>query len=273
MSEPLATAAAVSAVIVALTDKTSKFVNKFYEPQHLIKMAQAAREVAIIKAQEEIEVHDLQRRAIERWANEEERHQRNIEGIQQGAFLSLEADANPNEIDEDWLENFFGKCRSFSDQDVQAIWSKVLASEANCPGRFSRKTINILGDIGKSEAELFGTLCRFECQLFGEATPLVVGNNQAIYTNAGLTDQALEVLSEVGLIETTSVSFMEYSRGRLVEVVYFDRGFGRKTFPDSKSIMVGRVRYTRAGRELASVCSRERVEGFLGPSGIIVGRG
>ena len=48
-----------------------------------------------------------------------------------------------------------------SDEEMQNIKSQVLSGEANSPGSFSKRTVNLLSDLDKKDAELFQTLCRF----------------------------------------------------------------------------------------------------------------
>ena len=34
-------------------------------------------------------------------------------------------------MEEDWIANFFDKCRIVSDSEMQSLWARVLAGEAN----------------------------------------------------------------------------------------------------------------------------------------------
>jgi hypothetical protein len=56
--------------------------------------------------------------------------------------------------------NYFDKCRIVSDNQMQILWCKVLAGEANSHGSYSKRTINLLGSIHREEAELLNTLRR-----------------------------------------------------------------------------------------------------------------
>lgn len=181
-----------------------------------------------------------------------------------GITLSLSPDADPAGIDDDWVENYFEKCRNVSDSEMQALWSRVLASEANSPGKFSRKTVNLLEDIGKDEAQAFASLCRFECTIMGKANPLVVGVNQPFYTSENVTSESLSVLEELGLVELAQTSYLEKARSNFVEIKYFDCTVtAENTSPKDLMFMTGRVLYTRAGKELSSICSSTPVEGFF----------
>ena len=78
---------------------------KLNEP--IIKVADAEAEAERIKASARIEVSEIQRRAVVRLFNEEGRKQENIEKIAINATSQLEDSAKPEDIDNDWIANFF----------------------------------------------------------------------------------------------------------------------------------------------------------------------
>ncbi|MFC1592622.1 DUF2806 domain-containing protein [Chloroflexota bacterium] len=51
------------------------------------------------------------------------------------------------------------QCRIISDDDMQMLWSRILAGESNSPGTYSKRTINALASFDKVDAELFTKLC------------------------------------------------------------------------------------------------------------------
>lgn len=125
-------------------------------------MAKAKAEAAVTKAQNEIEITELHRRAANRFIEEEAQRQKNMEDITTKALPQLNPEANPDSVENDWLVNFFDKSRIVSDDEMQGLWSRVLAGEANIPGTYSKRTVNFLSDLDKAEAELFAKLCGFE---------------------------------------------------------------------------------------------------------------
>src|SRR5439155_8369999 len=91
----------------------------------------------------------------------EAKRQLNIEAITKKALPLLEENSSPQDVKDDWITNFFEKSRIVSDEDMQRLWSRVLAGEANKPGTFSRRTVNLLADMEKLDAELFTNVYRF----------------------------------------------------------------------------------------------------------------
>jgi Protein of unknown function (DUF2806) len=87
--------------------------------------------------------------------------QTNMENITKKALPDLADESKPDQLDDDWLTNFFDRCRLVSDEEMQTLWSRVLPGEANSPGTYSKRTVNFLSSLDKSDAELFTRLCSF----------------------------------------------------------------------------------------------------------------
>ena len=150
-----------------------------------IEAAHSAAEVAHIEAHSEIEVADLRQRAAQRRIEEDTRHQKNMEGITAKAIPHLNEEAKPDAMEDDWVANFFDKCRTVSDSDMQSLWARVLASEANAPSTYSKRTVNFIAELDKSEAELFTKLCGFGWQI-DDFIPLVFDEKAEIYNRHGI---------------------------------------------------------------------------------------
>ena len=71
--------------------------------------AAAEKEAAIIEAQADIEKTDLHRRAANRWINEQAQLQLNMEDIARLSLPMVNEDARPDEMEDDWIVNFFDK--------------------------------------------------------------------------------------------------------------------------------------------------------------------
>ena len=182
-----------------LIEKISKLVEGIAAPFQIRRVAKAEAEAAVIKAQSQIEITDLQRRAVQRWIGEETRHQKNMEDITAESIPHLSDDANPDAMDDDWIANFFDKCRIISDKEMQSLWSRVLAGEANTPGTYSKRTVNFVSELDKNDANLFTKLCRF-CWNIGYMVPLVFNFEAEIYNRNGIDFDALRHLEGIGVL-------------------------------------------------------------------------
>lgn len=175
-----------------LIKKVSNAVGGVFAPWQIKRVAKAETEAALIKAQSEIKVTALHRRATHRFIEEEAQHQKNMEDITAKALPQLNENAKPDSVDNDWIVNFFDKCRIVSDNEMQGLWSRVLAGEANVPGTYSKRTVNFVSDLDKTEAELFAKLCGFGWQI-GNVVPLVFDFQAEIYNRYGINSKQVRI--------------------------------------------------------------------------------
>ena len=85
----------------------------------------------------------------------------NLARILQLAASQLAEEADPSLIDDDWVANYKDKARTCSDEEMSRLWAQLLAEEANNPGSYSRKTVNVLADLEPADARLFRSLSNF----------------------------------------------------------------------------------------------------------------
>lgn len=246
-----------------LIKKISKAVGGIFEPYQITRVAKAEAEATLIKAQSAIQVTDLQRRAMHRFIEEEAQRQQNMEDITAKALPQLGAGAKPEAIEDDWVTNFFDKSRIVSDNEMQGLWAKVLAGEANSPGKYSKRTVNSLADLDKTDAELFQKLCRFGW-LVGAFTPLVFDYSADIYNSVGLTFNTLTHLDSIGLIQFENLAgFLRPRLPKSFRVSYCGRPLVLTMEKESDNQLdIGKVLLTKVGEELVSVCTSLGVEGF-----------
>ena len=168
-----------------LIKKVSKAVGGIFAPYQIKRVAKAEAEAALIKAQTEIQITDLHLRAMRRFVEEEAKHQKNMEDITAKALPQLNGKADPSKVEDDWITNFFNKCRIVSDDEMQGLWSRILAGESNSPGTYSKRTVNFLSDLDKRDAETFTRLCGFGWVIVG-FNPLIYDVKHPIYNNQGI---------------------------------------------------------------------------------------
>lgn len=136
-----------------------------------------------------------------------------------------------------------------------------MAGEANQPGSFSRRTLSILSDLSKEEAELFAKLCGFCWEVDGRLSPLIAKNvnDKPIYPRHDITFTSLSHFQTIGLIQYTHLSPFMFSAD--CSPVYY---FGRKLeLVDVKNhFWFGHGYFSVCGRELASICDREPIDGL-----------
>ena len=227
------------------------------------RVAKAEVEAAVIKTRSEIEITDLNRRAVHRWIEEEAKRQKNMEDIIAQAVPDVNEEAKPDAMEDDWIANFFDKCRLVSDSEMQSLWARVLAGEANAPSTYSKRTVNLLSDLDKNDAELLTQLCGFGWMIVNFA-PLVFNEKAEIYNRHDINFDTLIHLENIGLIQFAAPhDFTEPGLPKKFTVHYYGKRLRLDISKDpDNELDVGKVLLTKSGQELAPICGSKPVDGF-----------
>jgi len=241
-----------------LIEKISDAIGTIYEPTQIKRVAKAEVEADRIKALASIETSHMEQRAITRLIQEEGKKQENIESITAEATHKLNDDAKPEDIEDDWIAHFFEKCRNISDKDMQSLWSNLLSGEANKPGSYSKRTLELVSTLDKSEAHLFTKLCSFAISA-GEIFPLVVNKDDEIYSKNGVNFSSLNHLEAIGLIKFNDISgFVLQNLPKETIINYYGMPIHFMFSQNSgNNLEIGNVMLTKAGQQLASVCGSQ----------------
>ncbi|UYV11385.1 MAG: DUF2806 domain-containing protein [Phycisphaera sp.] len=264
----------LSKPINTLIEKISGAIEGGCKPWQIKRVAKAEAAAELIHAENEIAISELELRAMRRFVSEEAKKQANMESIAEKAFPKLQADTDANKMDDDWVVNFFEKCRVVSSEQMQELWAKILAGEANSPGSVSKRAINLLSDMDQSEAETFQTLCRFAVLIDENVVPFV-DEDEGIYENTGLYFEDLAHLDSIGLLHYDAFagfnqrnvpeSFVLEYFGTVIQcTLYSSDDYKYVTSTDHKqSIPIGYAIFTAPAIELMKFCTPTPVDGFV----------
>lgn len=270
-----------------LIEKISDAIGVLWEPRQIVRMAKAEAVADEIKTQSELANLDLQKRAMKRFLAEEMQKQKNIESIIGKSIPELSENAQPEDLDNDWLARFFDECKLISDEDLQAVWAKILAGEANAPGSFSKKLLRIVHDLDKTDAENFELLCSLSIVSQDEMIPFITEYDEDLYNELGLNYRLLQHFVALGLIHindfgyhrwyyastegdlTISVSYGEQEifltplnsdsqRGGLLVQLH------KKHCSDSEKhyFITGKCFFTESGKQLSQICIPKPIDKF-----------
>ena len=173
------------------------------------------------------------------------------------------------EIDVDWRANFFDKGRLVSDDNMQILWAKILAGEANKPGTCSKRCISFVADMDKREAELFENLCQYVCEIKNDGnTELVLLLFPYDDFPYPMPDEGLNHLDSIGLIRLDDYP-NEIFLHKPIEVSYYGKSIhlglyleDDKKIPNHlKSVRTSHIKLTQIGKEL---CPMARSTGIVG---------
>ena len=182
-------------------------------------------------------------------------------------------------IDVDWRSNFFDNARIVQDNEMQSLWAKILASEANTPGTYSKRSVNFVADMDKQDAEMFTHLCRYVCEIKRASdnivlAPVIFNDTPPDYL-IGSAD--LNHMSNIGMIRFANIEDnidLHTQNDRIygqkpMEVRYHEKCIHLAVYPighnriEYTHLPIGNVRFTQIGRELYPICGSEPVDGFF----------
>lgn len=145
----------------------------------------------------------LEDRTQERLNFQEAKKQLNIENVT--AFAAEELKNEPpvtdEPLDEDWTTRFFRIAEDISNEEMQALWGKILAGEIKQPKTYSLRTLELIRNLSKLEATTFMKVANFAIKS-GNANYLFKSNDEELLSkkyNINYGDIAL--LIEIGLIQ------------------------------------------------------------------------
>lgn len=242
--------------------KVSEGLGGAFRPAQIRRVAKAKADADKIRAIANIEIKNIERRALQRFVSEETMKQKNIESITKKALPELDDTAKPQNIENDWIANFFDKSRLISDDEMQNLWAKILAGEANAPGKYSKRTINLIAGLDKSDAELFSRICSYCFTIDDDLVPFIYDTAHKIYTANRVNFDSLAHLASIGLIYFDANGYKR--SGRRLNFSYFGLKVEvRLKLKAQLSMYVGLVLLTKPGQQLAPISGATPREGFV----------
>ncbi|MCT4616671.1 MAG: DUF2806 domain-containing protein [Candidatus Gracilibacteria bacterium] len=178
------------------------------EKKMIIARAEGMAEAMKIGAKAELEI-----RAMQRLSFEEVKKQENIESIIEGASQMSDGEVSDEKLDEDWITRFFNIAGEISSEQMQVIWSKILAGEIKQPGSYNLRTLQVLRNINQSEANIFSKILPL-INSSGHIIKIGFNNhtNNKIFDYVGVTFSDFLKLQEADLMNTREDLITNYSK-------------------------------------------------------------
>jgi len=88
------------------------------------------------------------------------RKQTNLENVINGAFNYIGNDISHDPVDPDWIQALIGYAEEANSEQIQDLWSRVLAGETESPGSFSLRAMEALKKMSRKNAEQFQKACQ-----------------------------------------------------------------------------------------------------------------
>jgi hypothetical protein len=246
-----------------LIEKISDAIGALHRPRQIVREAHAEAEVEKIKALAQIEITEIQRRGMGRFIEQQGKQQENFENIVAQALPDLEGDAKPEEIDNDWMAHFFEAAKLVSDQEMQSLWARLLAGEANKAGSFTKRTLELVSNLDKYDAELFTDFCTFVWRR-DRLIALILDTEHQVYQTHGINFGTLTHLDDIGLVKFNDVTgFVAVNLHEFTSLNYQGTLITLELPEGKNDLEIGKVLLTQVGQELAPISGSSPDIAFL----------
>jgi uncharacterized repeat protein (TIGR03899 family) len=245
-----------------LIEVISNGIGTIYKPRSMRKEADAkAYEIEIIeraksKALAEgkiIEVETLDK-IQERFIHKETKRQLNIDNVTQIAAeqLSQEDIVSEEPVEEDWATRFFNIVEDISDEEMQHLWGKILAGEVKQPKSYSLRTLELLKNLSRFEADVFNKISNFV--ISSHKSPfLFQGENDEILKKYDINFNDRLLLVEMGILQSDTSITRGLQQNSEDIITYFEAGkyiikaLKKANTPENR---IEIFRFTKIGEEL-----------------------
>lgn len=160
--------------------------------------------------------------------------------------------------DEEWYDRFMDSAELVSEEKIQIVWAKLLASKIKGDNRIPRSLIRILSEMDAHLAESFTTLCEHRLAFVGldsNDVPIegkvfiavsILGNND-LYTQKGLSEHVYDELEALGLVVHTGLGFQKDFSGANKVLVSDGNNTKCIVTKDTMAFMCGNLKLTDSG--------------------------
>lgn len=253
--------------IEKLIDVVSQAFGTIYEPRQIVRKAKAEAKAESIKAIEQAKTNAIIEGDTEkaeyldkinnRLVNKETKRQKNIEEVVStaGRILEAEKDVSKEPVNPDWTTRFFDIVQDVSDDEMQLFWGQILAGEIKQPKSYSLRTLELLRNMTKEEAELFRKVAQFTLKQ-GDA---FLFSADGVLEKFGISYSAIAKLIEIGLLQPGDFVTQNYpsqkAKDRMIGVVYGNLVIITNQKATANTISIPIRLFTTPGKELARLIS------------------
>lgn len=251
-----------SKAVAKLIEVVSGGIGTLYKPRAIRKeadaeayksgiLAKAEAEKILIEGEAKIKLIE---RAKERLVNQELKRQINLEEITEKSIKYLDENVSEKPVDNDWRTRFFNKAQDISGEEMQEIWAKILAGEVSQPGKISFRTLEVISNITKYEAEKF----QIACSLATTKSLIWKFNEQNSLDDFDLNYSDLMSLRDAGLVHDNDnlIQFIQFipQIGGSIHFIGDDIYQIKKIKnPEQKEYKFNQIAFTSAGKELCQL--------------------
>ena len=142
-----------------ILDGFYKAVSTPFQPvaAKLLAKAEKIRQISENETKNEIIKRNLEfmKDLLDHYSPRDIRNLINLHDVLAFAFANVKPIKSDAPLDMDWMAQFVDYAKDVSDDEIKVIWGKILADEASEPHTYFKRTLSVLKNIEKNEAEWF----------------------------------------------------------------------------------------------------------------------
>lgn len=187
-----------------------------------------------------------------------------IAEIADGMVQKKSNKSNGKQYNFDWFIRYYEASGNISDKEMQILWAKILAGEIEKPSSYSLRTLDVLRNMSKEEAERFVKICNSAIKI--ESAQYAIPADHDYISKNDINYSDILMLEEIGLINSGSnVRINNDLEGNTEYILYVYGSLIVRAIASEKRELSLRVFiFTNVGNELATLIDREsNEENFL----------
>lgn len=117
-------------------------------------------------------------------------------------ILKSKENVSEKAVDEDWITRFFKITEDITNEEMQNLWSKILADEIERPNSYSLRTLETLRNLSSKEANLFSKFVKI-CFSVSKEKKLRAINDLNFLNKYGIKSEDIQLLEELNLVNSS----------------------------------------------------------------------
>jgi uncharacterized repeat protein (TIGR03899 family) len=261
--------------IEKLIEVISQGIGTLYKPRAIRKEADAeAYKISVLEraksnaiADGKLIEFDLYDNIQQRVIYQETRKQLNIDNIIEisAGQLNQESHVSEDKVNSDWSTRFFNIAQDISDHEMHELWGRILAGEIKQPKSFSLRTLELLKNLTKEEAEIFSKFAQLKVKSI-QADFIPYHDKVLLETKFKIKYSEILLLTDLGLISSgSSLGLIFKSTDKKVEVLFEngETGIHVVTKPNNSNHNTLILAFTKSGSELSKLISHEKNSEYI----------
>lgn len=197
----------------------------------------------------------IKERVQNRISFQETKKQLNIENITAIAAEDLkdEPEIVNQPIDEDWITRFFNIAEEISNEEMQSLWGRILAGEIKQPKSYSLRTLELIRNLSKNEADIFMKVSNFAVKCRNENFLFKVKNSRLLEEKYDISYSDIALLTEIGLLQSGNfVNYQLYQSPKDTEHIFIANNILiiTKIKANTPTVEMPIYAFSKAGNEL-----------------------